>query len=228
MTKTPFIIRATGALALCAAVGLAALTPSRAEAKPAPQEPTIKVMTKILLNINGDKIELSGTDLKPDTRLKVNGKEVRFGDLTAQQQKELSEAVSLIHLPDGKSASNVTIVKTSQTKILLDINGDKIELNGTDLKPDTHLKVNGKEARFGDLTPAQQQQIKAATAQIPAVVSADSSSLTDASSLEDALKGLGLSDEIKKEITDQVQETLDQIMEDLDNDASPDDAPVGV
>ena len=174
----------------------------------------MKVVTKILLNINGDKIELSTTELKPDTLVKVNGKEGRFGDLTAQQQKELSEAVSAIHMTktkqsvrvdvkQGTDGKSIKILKSGKTKISLNFNGDKIELDTTDLKPDTRLKVNGKEGRFGDLTQAQQQQIKAAVAQIHVLVSPPGGS-----SIEDALSGLDLSEEIKAEIREEVKDAL--------------------
>ena len=205
---------AKGALALCAAaIGLAALAPVQAYSRPAPQETTVKVVTKILLKINGDKIELNTTDLKPDTLVKVNGKEGRFGDLTQAQQKELSEAVSAIHtagdkhgvivkVKQGTDGKSIKVLKSGKTKISLNINGDKIEFSTTDLKPDTRLKVNGKEGRFGDLTQAQQQQIKAAVAQIHVLVTPDNSSI------EDAIKGLDLSDDIKAEVLEEVKDAL--------------------
>jgi len=177
---------AKGALALCAAaIGLSTLMPLRAYSRPTQQDPpvkketTVKIMTNILMNINGDKIELTTTDLKPDTLVKVNGKEGRFGDLTLTQQKQLRDAVDNLHVlaiptgdgqhnvkvkvikgdsPDGEKFSKVIFSK-SDMKMVLNINGDKIELNGTDLKPETRLKVNGKEGRFGDLTPLQQKQL---------------------------------------------------------------------
>ena len=184
---------AKGALALCAAaIGLSTLMPLRAYSRPTHQDPPVKkettvtVKTNILMNINGDKIELNTTDLKPDTLVKVNGKEGRFGDLTPLQQKQLQEAIAKVHIeaipggdgqhnvkvmvrkgdgPDGAKFSRV-IVSKSDMKMVLNINGDKIELNGTDLKPDTRLKVNGKEGRFGDLTPLQQKQLAEAVQKI--------------------------------------------------------------
>jgi beta-lactamase regulating signal transducer with metallopeptidase domain len=181
---------AKGALALCAAaIGLATLMPLRAYSRPTQQDPpskqetTVKVVTKILVNINDDKIELNTTDLKPDTPVTVNGKQGRFGDLTPKQQEELQQALKKIQVPavpfgdgqqtmkvfvqkvdgsDSAGTSKFTIVKSGVTKILLNINGDKIELNTTDLKPDTLVKVNDKEGRFGDLTPQQQKELRQA------------------------------------------------------------------
>ena len=59
-----------------------------------------------MLNINGDKIELNTAALKPDTRVKVNGKEKRFGDLTPQKQKQLQAAVKNIPVGAGQSMTN--------------------------------------------------------------------------------------------------------------------------
>lgn len=144
---------AKGALALCgAAIGLATLIPLRAYSRPIQQTPpakstrVVQVSTNILLNINGDKIELHTTDLKPDTIVKVNGKEGRYGDLTPLQQKQLAEAIQKVHVG-------------VDTDLRLNINGDQIELHTTDLTPDTIVKVNGKEGRYGDLTPLQQKQL---------------------------------------------------------------------
>ncbi len=176
---------AKGALALCAAtLGLAALMPVRAYSRPAQQDPpakqdtTVKVVTKIKLNIHGDKIELNSTNLKPDTLLKVNGKEGRFSELTPQQQKELQQALKNVHVtkskhnievrmhegdaPGSANSSKVIVSKGATTKIVMSINGDKIELNTIELTPDTSVKVNGKAGRFGDLTPKQQEQLQEA------------------------------------------------------------------
>jgi autonomous glycyl radical cofactor GrcA len=181
---------AKGALALCAAaIGLATLMPLRAYSRPTQQDPpakqetTVKIVTHIMLNINGDTIELNTTDLTPDTTVTVNGKQGRFGDLTPKQQEQLQQAVKKVHIAtvqvgdgqhnvkvlmrdgaDGGGAdfSKVMVSDGGAMKILLNINGDKIELNTTNLTPDTPVTVNGKQGRFGDLTPKQQEQLQQA------------------------------------------------------------------
>ena len=198
-----------GALALgAAALGLATFLPVHAyspapgskpsDAPPANQPPTAPVLSTmaILLDIDGDKIELSGTGLTPDTLLKVNGKEGRFGDLTPQQQKQLRKAVKDIPAVDIQSLVNEAMSKTSNggaanggnsdptvqvfhaMTFRLDLNGDKVELHSTDLTPDTPLKVNGKEGRFGDLTPQQQKQLQEAMKNVSASVATSTSATT--------------------------------------------------
>ena len=126
-------------------------------------------MNKFLFYINGDKVELNSTDLTPTTLLKVNGKQEHFGDLTPQQQQELQTTMqsvpqvdmqSLIAkaMSDGNGGPSVHVFVAKS--LAFDINGDRIELNVTTLTPDTLLKVNGKEERFGDLTPQQQKQVR--------------------------------------------------------------------
>ena len=51
----------------------------------------------------------------------------------------------------------------------MNINGSKIALSTTDLKPDTIVRVNGVDGRFGDLTPKQQQQILDRVAEVKAL-----------------------------------------------------------
>lgn len=206
-----------GAMALCAAaIGLATLMPIRAYSRTAPQDPpvkhemVVKVVTRILLNIKGDKIELNTTDVTPDTLVKVNGKEGRFGDLNPQQQKELQEAVHSIHVAGvhhkvkvhvekGDHTISVNRHKDGKTKIMLTINGDKIELNSSELTPDTRLKVNGKEGRFGDLTPKQQKQLQEAIAKVHIITT------TDGADIQSTLENLDLPDGVKKEIIIKVQ-----------------------
>ena len=191
-----------GALALgAAALGVAAFLPVHAyspqQGKPGQSQATsgltAQVSTqsfstpdlgtmKFLFDINGAKIELTGTALTPDTLLKVNGKEGRFGDLTPQQQKQVRHELHLAmkHIPlgdiqglvakamsDGNgSASNPAF---TMDKFLFYINGDKVELSSADLTPTTPLKVNGKEERFGDLTPQQQQELQTTMKSVPQV-----------------------------------------------------------
>jgi beta-lactamase regulating signal transducer with metallopeptidase domain len=213
-----------GALALCAAtIGLATLIPVQAYSRPAPQDPpakkqtkVVKVNTKVMVNIKGDKIELSTTELKPDTRLKVNGKEGRFADLTPKQQQELRDVlkalpargamhkvtVKMLSGTDLKTidGTNVKVFKTGAMKVLLNINGDKIELTGTELKPETRVTVNGKEGRFGDLTPKQQEQLSTAVSKIQVIHS------DETSDIEEALQGLDLPDGVKKHIIIKIQD----------------------
>jgi hypothetical protein len=65
------------------------------------------------------------------------------------------------------ASPTVTSTVTTSMKILLDINGDNFELHSTNLTPDTPITVNGKEGRFGDLSPQQQQRLQMAVKQIP-------------------------------------------------------------
>ena len=188
-----------GALALgAAALGVAAFLPVHAyspqQGKPGQSQATsgltAQVSTqsfstpdlgtmKFLFDINGAKIELTGTALTPDTLLKVNGKEGRFGDLTPQQQKQVRHELHLAmkHIPFGDIQGLVAKAGGGGTanqmltmdKLLFYINGDKVELNSTDLTPTTLLKVNGKEGRFGDLTPQQQQELQTTMKSVPQV-----------------------------------------------------------
>jgi hypothetical protein len=132
---------------------------------------TFKTM-KIILDINGDKIELGTTDLTPGAAVTVNGKSGLFGQLTPTQQQQLRQALQSLPPLDittittdavnaakaGDMKPGVSIVKT--WVLLVNINGDKVELNSTSLTPDTPVTVNGKSGRFGDLTPTQQQQLR--------------------------------------------------------------------
>jgi autonomous glycyl radical cofactor GrcA len=125
------------------------------------------------------RVYFASPTLTPNTTVKVNGVAGRFGDLTPQQQTQLKEAVAKIPaLPESgtrviavatahaasKGGPHSMTVQVSQnsTKIMLDINGDKIEVEGTELTPDTMVKVNGKNTRFGDLNATQQEQLKKA------------------------------------------------------------------
>ena len=142
---------------------------------------------KFLFYINGDKIELTSTALTPSTLLKVNGKQERFGDLTPQQQQELQTTMKSVPqvdiqslvakaMSDGNGGSSVHVFVAKS--FAFDINGDRVELTGTDLTPDTLLKVNGKEGRFGDLTPQQQRQLQEAVKNVSATASSISSTTT--------------------------------------------------
>jgi len=127
--------------------------------------PRIPQSAKTLLNINGDSIEFKGIALAPDTAVKVNGQQKRFGDLTPAQQQQLRQAThdlsSIdIKLPPGIEGGKVDQINVFQsTKAILDINGDKIEIDSPAPTSDTVVKVNGQQRRFGSLTPAQQKQI---------------------------------------------------------------------
>lgn len=127
---------------------------------------------KVILDINGDKIELGTTDVTPNTVVTVNGKPGLFGQLTPTQQQQLRQALQAVPPIDittitteavnavkaGNMKPGVSVVKT--TRIMLNINGDRVELDGANLTPDTPVTVNGKSGRFGDLTPTQQQQLR--------------------------------------------------------------------
>jgi beta-lactamase regulating signal transducer with metallopeptidase domain len=194
---------AKGAPALCAAaIGLATLMPLQAYSRPTPQEKVVQTtvkqtktqqgsevttVTKVQVNIKGDKIELATTTPTADTPLKVNGQEKRFGDLTAQQQKELTQALKAVHVRTGRHRVNVKVHKganstsvdvkqngeTRVLKIRLNLHGDKIEFNTVTLTPDTLVTVNGKEGRFGDLTAQQQKELQAAVADIHILSASD-------------------------------------------------------
>ncbi|MCW3058242.1 MAG: hypothetical protein JWQ02_63 [Capsulimonas sp.] len=128
--------------------------------------------TEVMMDINGDKIQFSGDTLKPTTAVKVNGVTKYFGDLTPKQQAQLREV--MVAIPALPATAVTSIISTDSLKddgkpgvkifstqqISMDINGSKIELSTTDLKPTTPVKVNGVTGRFGDLTPKQQQQIR--------------------------------------------------------------------
>ena len=128
--------------------------------------------SETMMDIDGDKIQFSG-DLTANTPVTVNGVMKRFGDLTPKQQQTLSAATNPIDIkniiaamPAGGIAAmpaggaNAKVHFFSMGQIVLDINGSKIELSTTDLKPDTPVKVNGVTGLFGALTPQQQQEIR--------------------------------------------------------------------
>ncbi|MEO7718899.1 MAG: hypothetical protein ABIY70_22090 [Capsulimonas sp.] len=108
--------------------------------------------SETMMDIDGDKIQFSGSDLTPNTPVTVNGVVGRFGDLTPKQQQMLR----VTQHPQGGDVSTVTSRET-----MMDINGDKIQFSGSDLTPNTPVKVNGVVGRFGDLSPKQQQMLRA-------------------------------------------------------------------
>ena len=132
------------------------------------------VSAKILIDLNGDKIELAGTDLMPDTAIEVNGEEERFGDLNAARRQQIQQAMQAIPKVDvnalvakaKRQRGLITTTATQITRILIDLNGDKIESSAAEFAPDTPIKINGKEKRFSDLTAPQQMQLQRAAKQI--------------------------------------------------------------
>ena len=133
---------------------------------------------RIAQDIKGAKIELDAIDrdnLAPDTTVTVNGKAQRMSDLTESEQAELKRAFAAIPaLPTatlgeaGKtSKGDILFQATQDMRIVMDINGDKIELDTDKLAPDTVVKVNGKSTRFGDLTPTQQKQLQEKVESMP-------------------------------------------------------------
>lgn len=171
-TRAPWMV---GALVLCTAtIGLATLWPVQAHstpraanevkkpAAPAKKAKRTKVVnkivkkTKIAIGINDKKYVLTTFDLTPDTHLKVNGKDTRFGDLSEAEQQEIRKAVDGARSAQGEQTPGIH----TQTRIVMKTDAKTYELTSFDLTPETHLKVDGKETRFGDLSEAEQQQIR--------------------------------------------------------------------
>lgn len=169
---------------------------------------------KIILDFNGDKIELDTIDVTPSTPVTVNGKRGLFGDLTPTQQQQLRQALQAVPPIDvttitteavnaakaGGMKPGVSVTKAM--RIILNINGDRVELDGTNLTPDIPVTVNGKSGRFGDLTPTQQQQLRQALGKLKTLPAELPASIDVI--VKDALRNANLSENVMGQVMEQL------------------------
>lgn len=111
--------------------------------------------------LNGYKIALNGVALTPNTILLLNGTPGRFGDMPSEQQELLRQTVKVAvpHL-NVSDVVNEQVHVYSVVKTIVVEDENRLEVDDPSLTPDTGVTVNGKHGRLGDLTPAQQQQIR--------------------------------------------------------------------
>ena len=141
--------------------------------------------TKIVLNFNGEKMELDTAELTPATPVRVNGRPTRFGALSPKQQQRLKMALKAIPepgdveftdpsaqvIPGGTKVSPDATSSTTRlremTRLIFKSHENKVEMDTAAPTPDTPVRLNGRVTRFGDLPRRMQQMIHGALPALP-------------------------------------------------------------
>jgi beta-lactamase regulating signal transducer with metallopeptidase domain len=136
---------------------------------------------RMVIKVNGKTYELNTFNLTPDTSIKLNGAAVRFGDMTAQEQETVRQAVENARSAQAEGGAEAgahieTTVKATRTPsgvkrfvtkrirqkvYMFKMGADTATVYG-DLKPDTIVAINGMKSKFKALPASRQKQIQEA------------------------------------------------------------------